>query len=194
MHDDLGAGLTRIRFLSEHIQEKTDMGESILPELKKLQNFSSELVESMGEIVWAVSEKNNLLSNTLYYLRSYAVNYCEENDLDCHFEMPEHFKDCFVSGNTRRNIFLMMKECLHNSVKHAQAKSIRIKSVIGSDLQLIISDDGKGFSTTEEGKGNGLINMKKRIQELNGTIRFENNKGMTVITHLPLNTNQRTIV
>jgi signal transduction histidine kinase/ligand-binding sensor domain-containing protein len=193
MHDDLGAGLTNIKYITEHILEKTESGETIKPELEKLKNFSSELVESMGEIIWAVSEKNNLLTNTLYYLRSYAINYCEENDLECYFEIPESFRDRIVSGNVRRNIFLLLKESLHNIVKHAGAKNITIRAAITEELKLVIKDDGKGFSKNGGTKGNGLINMKKRVQELNGSISFENDHGAAVIIHLPFDTNQRTI-
>ena len=192
MHDDLGAGLTKIKFLTEDALEKTASGETVKPQLEKLRNFSSELVESMGEIIWAVSEKNNLLSNTLYYLRSYTVNYCEENNIDCHFEMAADFKDRTVSGNVRRNIFLLLKESLHNIVKHANAKEITIKAEVNDKLELVIKDDGKGFSHNGDGKGNGLINMKKRVKELNGFIDFENNGGVTVIIQLPL-PNQSTI-
>ena len=193
MHDDLGAGLTNIKYITEHILEKTDSGETIKPELEKLKNFSSELVESMGEIIWAVSEKNNLLSNTLYYLRSYAINYCEENDLDCDFKIPENFKDRVVSGNKRRNIFLLLKESLHNIVKHAAAKNITIRTEITEELELVIKDDGKGFSNNGDTKGNGLINMKKRVEELKGSICFENDNGALVTINLPLATNQSTI-
>jgi signal transduction histidine kinase/ligand-binding sensor domain-containing protein len=185
MHDDLGAGLTKIKFLTEDVLEKTDSGEEVKPQLEKLRNFSTELVESMGEIIWAVSEKNNLLSDTLYYLRSYSVNYCEENNIDCHFEMVADFKDRIVSGNIRRNIFLLLKESLHNIVKHADAKTITIKAVVSDKLELVIKDDGKGFSNNGNDKGNGLINMKKRVKELNGFIGFENNGGATVIIQLP---------
>ena len=193
MHDDLGAGLTNIKYITEHILEKTESGETVKSELEKLKNFSSELVESMGEIIWAVSEKNNLLSNTLYYLRSYAINYCEENDLDCNFEIPDNFKDRIVSGNIRRNIFLLLKESLHNIVKHAGAKNITIYTTVTEKLKLVIKDDGRGFSNNGDTKGNGLINMKKRVQELNGSISFENYNGAAVIIHLPFATNQSTI-
>jgi signal transduction histidine kinase len=193
MHDDLGAGLTKIKYITENILEKTDAGETTKPELEKLKTFSSALVESMGEIIWAVSEKNNLLSNTLYYLRSYAINYCEENDLECSFEIPESFSDRIVSGNIRRNIFLLLKESLHNIVKHSGAKNITISAAVTEELKLVIKDDGKGFSNNGDTKGNGLINMKKRVMELKGSIFFENNNGTNVIIHLPFTTNQSTI-
>ncbi len=194
MHDDLGAGLTKIKFITENISEKIQSGESVLPELQNLKSSSSELIESMGEIIWAMSEKNNLLSDTLYYLRSYAVNYCEENYLACHFELPEKFNNIIVSGNIRRNIFLLLKECLHNIVKHAAAKTVNIKISLSQNLELNIKDNGKGFSETRNtAKGNGLINMRKRVNELDGSISFENRNGTTVIIKLPLSTNQSTI-
>jgi signal transduction histidine kinase len=102
MHDDLGAGLTNIKYITEHILEKTESGETVKPELEKLRNFSSELVESMGEIIWAVSEKNNLLSNTLYYLRSYAkkmilnaiLKYLKVLETELSVEMSEEIFSC----------------------------------------------------------------------------------------------------
>ena len=194
MHDDLGAGLTKIKYLTEDILEKLDAGETAQPELQKLKGFSSELVESMGEIIWAASEKNNLLSNTLYYLRSYAVNYCEENNMNCHFEIPGTFKERVITGNFRRNIFLLLKEGLHNIVKHAEAKTVTLKVTVTEELQLFIKDDGKGFSETERlSRGNGVINMKKRVLELNGSIRFENVNGTAIVIDLPFATNQSTI-
>ena len=194
IHDDLGAGLTNIKYITENILEKTESGETVKPELERLKSFSSELVESMGEIIWAVSEKNNLLSDTLYYLRSYALNYCEEVDIDCHFDIPENFTDRSVSGNMRRNIFLLMKESLHNIVKHAGATTINIKATVNGNLELTIKDDGKGFSENgNSAKGNGLINMRKRVKELNGIIHFENKNGTTVTIDLPFTPNQSTI-
>lgn len=194
MHDDLGAGLTKIKFITENINEKFHSGESVLPELQKLKSSSSELVESMGEIIWAMSEKNNRLRDTLYYLRSYAANYCEENDLSCHFELPERFNNEIVSGNIRRNIFLLLKECLHNIVKHAGAKTVNIKASVSQNLELTVKDDGKGFSENEITiKGNGLINMRKRVQELNGTLVFENRNGTSITIRFPLNPNKSTI-
>ena len=69
MHDDLGAGLTRIKFIVENISEKTN--DAILqPDMEKLKASSIELLENMSEIIWAMNEKNNTLEDLLFYLRS----------------------------------------------------------------------------------------------------------------------------
>jgi signal transduction histidine kinase len=78
-----------------------------------------------------------------------------------------------MSSELRRNLFLTVKEALHNTVKHAGAGNVFMQMVLDSTiLRIIISDDGKGFITDKiQGWGNGLINMRKRIEENGG--RFE---------------------
>jgi signal transduction histidine kinase len=87
----------------------------------------------------------------------------------------------------------LLKESLHNIVKHAAAKNITISAAVSEELKLVIKDDGKGFSNNADITGNGLINMKKRVQELHGSIFFENDHGTTIIINLPISTNQSTI-
>src|SRR5205814_6023711 len=51
MHDDLGAGLSRIKFLSQSILNKKIEDEIMKTELEKITSFSDEMSEKMGEIV-----------------------------------------------------------------------------------------------------------------------------------------------
>jgi signal transduction histidine kinase len=67
MHDDLGAGLSRIKFLSQSILNKKIKDEVIKTELEKITSFSDEMSEKMGEIVWALNEKNYTLSELVAY-------------------------------------------------------------------------------------------------------------------------------
>ena len=84
----------------------------------------------------------------------------------------------------RRNIFLTIKECLHNVVKHAAAKNITIHFKTDNDLFISIQDDGKGFETTKS-EGNGLMNMKKRIESIGGFFEIVDADGVTVKMSVP---------
>ena len=75
MHDDLGAGLSRIKFLSETIGIKKQQQQPIEEEISKIRDYTHEMIDKMGEIVWALNEKNDSLSDLLSYTRSYAVEY-----------------------------------------------------------------------------------------------------------------------
>jgi len=185
MHDDLGAGLTRIKFITENISDKTN-DENLKPDMDKLKSSSNELVEKMGEIIWAMNEKNNTLEDLVFYLRSYAVDYCNENKLNCDFTVPASIPETLVSGQVRRNIFLVLKESLHNTVKHAGASKVSITILAGKQFVLKVTDNGTGFEPKGYQLGNGLLNMEHRARAMNGTFSVSGIDGTGVRLEIPL--------
>ncbi len=185
MHDDLGAGLTRIKFITENIAENA-VAVSLKPDVEKLKASSAELIEKMGEIIWAMNEKNNTLEDLFFYLRSYAVEYCNENNLNCEFLIPENIPQKIIGGQIRRNVFLVLKESLHNIVKHACAKKVKIVISANTGLHLLIADDGNGFILAEQHDGNGILSMQHRAEALNGKLHVSNLNGTIITLDIPL--------
>jgi signal transduction histidine kinase len=187
MHDDLGAGLSTIRFLSEKVKRNT-FSEVTKEDVEKMQSTSNELIDKMNEIIWAMSEKNDLLEDLVLYMRSYSMEYCEENNLNCSIHLPENLPQKFVSGEMRRNIFLMVKESLHNIVKHAGAQRVDIQIEAAENLDISIQDDGRGFVEQRGNReGNGLRNMRTRIESVGGSLNIQNEQGVRVNLRIPLN-------
>jgi signal transduction histidine kinase len=187
MHDDLGAGLSRIKFLSETIGMKKQQHLPTEEAIDHIRTYSHEMIDKMGEIVWALNEKNDTLWDLLSYTRAYAVEYLEQNGIACHVVEPDAIPQRVVSSEFRRNIYLTVKEALHNVVKHAQATDVFISIDIAADrLSIQISDNGKGFDKPGRASGNGLLNMQARIRELRGQIDFVNRNGTLVDIAVPL--------
>jgi hypothetical protein len=109
MHDDLGAGLSRIKFLSETIGIKKQRQLPFEEDISKIREYSHEMIDKMGEIVWALNEKNDSLSDLLSYTRSYTVEYLSQSGITCSIDSPDIFPASFVTGEFRRNIFLSVK-------------------------------------------------------------------------------------
>jgi signal transduction histidine kinase/ligand-binding sensor domain-containing protein len=187
MHDDLGAGLSRIKFLSETIGIKKQQHLPVEEEMGSIRSYSHEMIDKMGEIVWALNEKNDSLSDLLAYVRGYAVQYLSDNHIECRVDAPDQFPALFVSGEFRRNVYLTVKEALHNVVKHANARHVHILISIGEQLFISIRDDGRGFDESDIRRfSNGLDNMKRRIGSIGGRLEIKNNKGTTVAFSAPL--------
>ena len=187
MHDDLGAGLSRIKFLSETIGIKKQKQEPIDEEVSKIREYSHDMIDKMGEIVWALNEKNDSLSDLLSYTRVYAMEYLSQNGINCTVEAPDYFPSNFVNGEFRRNVYLTVKEALHNVVKHAQASCVTIKILVDEKLEFSIKDNGIGFDKKSVRRfSNGLTNMENRIKEINGGFVIVNGKGTTIIISVPL--------
>jgi signal transduction histidine kinase/ligand-binding sensor domain-containing protein len=188
MHDDLGSGLSSIRFLSEKVRRNT-FSDITKTDIDKIVSSTGELIDKMNEIVWAMNEKNDSLADLLTYIRSYAKEYCEENGLPCEIRLPENVPDVFVSGEIRRNIFLTIKESLHNIIKHAMASKTQIEFHINAGLAASIRDNGRGFDineTKKKSEGNGLKNMRKRIESIGGHFKIYNGQGIVIEIEIPL--------
>ncbi len=188
MHDDLGAGLSKIRFLSETVQRNIHE-EAHQPHLQNIADSSVELVDKFNEIIWAMNEKNNSLEDLLYYMRNYTAKYCEENNLAYTIKIPDQVPPLIINGEMRRHIFLTIKEGLHNVVKHAGAKKVHLEVQLDPSITISIRDDGKGFDATiMSNAGNGLRNMEHRMKNVNGQLLINNDAGtlLTIIVPFPV--------
>jgi signal transduction histidine kinase len=176
MHDDLGSGLTKIKYLSDIPLQS----EKVYENLPKIKSIASDLVENMSEIIWALKEENDTLENLLTYIKKYAAEYLEDNQIDVKVRISEEIPLLMVKGDFRRNIFLSVKEVLHNVVKHAEAHQVEIKISTENTLEIVLQDDGKGFDLENGTKGNGLKNLKKRWDKLGGNFEIISKEGTQV--------------
>ena len=186
MHDELGSGVTAIRLMSEIV--KTKMKNNTLPEIDKISNNANDLLSKMNTIIWTMSSSNDKLDNMIAYTRSYALEYFENTNIDCHFVSAENIPAVEMSGEKRRNVFLCVKESLNNIVKHAKANDVWIKvTVVPGTLEIEIHDNGVGINLQKLREfGNGLNNMKKRIESIDGSFAIINKEGTTTTLTVPM--------
>jgi two-component system sensor histidine kinase UhpB len=89
-------------------------------------------------------------------------------------------------------VYLIYKEAVHNTVRHARATAVVISmSVVEGDLVLKIGDNGKGMASLEE--GNGLPGMRGRALSLGGRLEIHSSlgEGTEVELRTPLKRNWR---
>ncbi|MCK9399483.1 MAG: GAF domain-containing sensor histidine kinase [Bacteroidales bacterium] len=170
MHDDVGASLTRISMMSDLVKNRTDIGVGSRQWLGQISDTSRGLMEEMNQIIWALNPKNDNLEGLVTYLRRFAFEYLEPTAISCVFDLPGELPNQALSVEVRRNVYLVVREALHNVVKHAGATKVQISLVMNQNgFRILIKDDGKGFDPGKlEFPGNGLVNMKKRMNDIGG--------------------------
>lgn len=170
MHDDIGSGLSNIAIMSELLKNKIINDAELIKNVNRISNTAGDLVDSMSQIVWAMNPQNDTLENLMAYIREFTLDYFDGLDINCIIDFPDEIKHIKLSQQQRRNIFLIVKETLNNTLKYAEAANVFIKFKCLEDSCMIeICDDGKGFDiTTTHRFGNGLINMKKRMDDIGG--------------------------
>lgn len=190
MHDDLGSGLTTIRYLSDKALTQAKDAEEA-QQIKKISDHSNALVRNMSEIIWAMNSRFDNAENLIGYLRRYASEFLEEHHLPLIFTITDdHLQEISIGGEKRRNLFLVFKEVLHNTVKYAHAERVEIKVETGDQIRISISEiGGNGFEPAiASEKGNGLYNCNKRMSGIQGHIAFEKtDESMNIIISAPIN-------
>jgi|GEM_PF-1176407 len=187
MHDDIGAGLSGIRLLTEITKNKIN-DEQAAAEIEKIYQSVGDISSKMKEVIWSLNAENDNLLNLLSYLQKQVRSWLEHYPCRLSIELPDNIPAVEIKGEARRNIMLIFKEAIHNIIKHSRATEVRIR-VNCSDQQLgiIISDNGKGMTGDQTNNvGNGMKNMRNRVENLNGKLSIKNGEGLTLTFEIPL--------
>jgi signal transduction histidine kinase len=189
MHDGLGSGLTKIAIMSEVVKKQIYEPEKAKQQLENIAESSRELVDSLQDIIWVLNPKNDTIESLTAYIREYALKFFEPFGIETVFNYPEEFPDSRLSEETRRNIFLTVKETFTNICKHAWCNNVLICFEHRDSMVILtIKDDGKGFDMEKLRKfGNGLRNMQLRIQQVGGRYRIcsQMGKGTQTLIEIP---------
>lgn len=177
IHDDISSGLTKISWLAELLKVKSKDHATPYDHstLDKIINFSKESVSKLGEIIWSTNPERDNLGSLLAYMRNFINKYMDGNSIDYHISFPEVSFSDFISPELRRTLYLVMKESLHNAVKYSGAGNIEITfNLQNQHYTLIVADNGKGIEENViTGGGNGILNMRKRMESVEGTIEIQ---------------------
>jgi signal transduction histidine kinase len=180
MHDDIGSGLTSILFLSRTLQGQ----ETVLMRLRKT---AEQLIQKMNEIIWIMNNEQDTLDSLVAYMRLHIAETLDDAGIEYEFSITDSLPVHTLNQEFRRNLYLGAKEAVHNIIKHAGATQVTIFISTTNHLELIIEDDGKGLNTGETSFGNGLRNMRRRMEQVGGTFIISGSpQGTRVVLSAPL--------
>ena len=142
----------------------------------------------MDEIVWAISPHHDTLDSLANYLGKFAQDFLNVAGIRYRLSVPIQLPPWPLTADARHSLFLAFKEALHNVVKHASATEVHVSLVLAeSGFSAVIEDNGVGFDparvdmTVKDplriASGNGLSNMRKRIEAIGGECRLESAPG-----------------
>ncbi len=180
MHDDIGSGLTSLVFLSSSLPDSPAVAEK----KEKIGGIARQLVNQMNEIVWSLNTGQDSLEDLIIYIRRSVSEMLETVSLEYEFRIPDNIPSIRITGPQRRHIYLVVKEAVHNAIKHASATKVTISMVFSEVLKIAIEDNGKGMSAHAT-TGNGLRNMQYRMEQAGGTWRLTSNAPVRIELTLP---------
>ncbi len=185
LHDNIGAQLTFVISSVDNLKFGNQITDSrVTNQLTKISDFTKSTIIELRDTIWAM----NTNEFTFEDLRSRIFNFIEKaksakEDIQFKFLVDDSLNTVKFSSIVGINLYRTIQEAVNNAVKYAEATEIEvIISNQNDQIKIEIQDNGKGFDVETIDFGNGLHNMKKRIEEVGGAITINSlvKKGTTI--------------
>ncbi|GAB4258281.1 MAG: histidine kinase [Methylomicrobium sp.] len=188
LHDELGQSLTAIKVMAvTAAHEKADT--------RKITESITAICDHLMTIIRSMMHQLHPLILTELGLKATLedlVNHWAERhpNLTLTIDCPDEIDA--VSQEVAIQIFRVIQECLTNTVRHAQAKHVKITLSIDPGesnlLYLNVSDDGLGCDVGRISSGFGLRGIRERIKSMDGELAIDAKpgEGMMVSAIIPV--------
>jgi PAS domain S-box-containing protein len=185
LHDGVSPILSAVKLLSQSMVNCQD------DELQK--QYVVKIEESVKEAIISVSEISNKISP--HILLNFGVTEAIQNFIDkvstarkVNFQLKSNL-DVRLNESLEITLYRAVIELINNTLKHANATRVDIGLSSKQNILLTYIDNGKGFDydeTKKKKKGMGLLNVKTRIESVNGNYYINSKPGKGVIVEISI--------
>src|SRR4030095_15652166 len=93
------------------------------------------------------------------YLCQMTNHLCEHAQLPCRWSISDLPGDFQVSSHLRHHIVMVVKEAVHNVIKHSRATEVILRVEFERGVLVVsVQDNGCGFDMNRNPNGSGLTN------------------------------------
>ncbi len=178
LHDELGPQVSAVKLMISSLLNLKDI-DQIHGSLKLANEAMTESALIIRSIIRDVNNITNEKGGLKTALLEVTAFLGKTSGIKINLLLDKYTEHKNEQFNT--HIYRILKEMIHNSIKHSNAAVVSIE-MNNSGLSLIINffDDGIGFNEEEINKGMGLSNIKKRLKLLGGTFEYISSPGKGV--------------
>lgn len=162
LHDDVGARLLTLA--------QRDPGSST-------QTQAREALGALRHIIYALDDKTPLpLQDLLNELEAQLRERARLHGIDISWTEPENIPDIRFGARENINLQRSMAEATSNAICHCTPTHFTVQVWIeAQELHLHFCNDGVILQTEDWVAGKGINNIRNRIHELGGTVRWNTN-------------------
>lgn len=170
LHDNLGAYASAIQADVDNIIQKQNKTQT--QSLINLQQHSKEILTSLRDTIWVLNKDKITITGVSDRIKNY-INRMVNSYPNINFTVEEKIEqERELSSQQALNIFRIVQEAIHNSIKHSKANIIAFTLKSNNEIYLSVSDNGVGISKNNH-SGNGMDTMTNRAAESGILLNFE---------------------
>lgn len=181
LHDNVGSQLTNIIAQLDYLENAVQLQpkQFLLEKVDGLQRKARMAMGQLRESIWVLKEDAIRLEDFQLKIHTlFEEVFVTESGVNYQI-FPAHATTLQLSPWQAVNLLRVLQEGLQNIQKHASAKLVTLSFEIDNNtLKMELIDNGRGFKNIETGKmGHGLQNMKRRVNDLNGSLLIMGKEG-----------------
>jgi signal transduction histidine kinase len=190
IHDEIGSLLTAIKidlsWLNHHLPKENQL---LIDKAITIETLVNKAIASASNLAQSLRPGFLDYFGIIAAIEIETQEFSKRSGVSCTVIKSQESIDLPETHSI--SLFRIFQETLNNILKHAQAKNAQIEIVKGSDhLELIISDDGIGFSDSARNKPRsfGLRGIHERVAHLGGSVKIASalGKGTQIAIFVPL--------
>jgi len=163
------------------------VGQSFTHHLAEAKSIAEQSLRAVRDL--AVGLRPSVLDlGLLPALQWQARHFSKRSGIPVSVQAEGEFQN--LSEEHKMCAYRVVQETLTNCARHAGAKKAQVQlKDTATQLELSVSDDGRGFDTTAPRHGGlGLIGIEERVRELGGELQIvsEPGKGSHLTVRFPL--------
>jgi hypothetical protein len=165
LHDDIGSTLNAIKiFAHMAIQVPHQTGQY----LENVKDNLDTAIASLRDMIWILDDTLDSTEALVNRLKHFYIPLTNAKNIEMDCIIAKEAGGYTFAKEEKRNLLLIAKEAINNSIKYANCRNIILKfSVETKKLILEIMDDGDGFDINKNSQGYGLKNIQQRSKQIN---------------------------
>lgn len=190
LHDDTAQAITSI-LVRLRLLERSTEDAGVLKNVEELRELTSGALDSVRRVAMDLRPAALDDLGLLPTLQSYAERFSRSTPIAVTMEVEGLGKR--LPRDVELVLYRVFQEALTNISKHASATTALVQvRRDGSEVTLVIEDDGGGFDpgslSPTRGSGLGLFGMQERLTLVGGAVEVESEKGKgtRIVARVPL--------
>ncbi len=187
LHDGIGQQLSGLKMAFQKLgKNATNEGSELGSEMERLSSIISDSADEVRSISHQMMPKALTELGLIEALEDMLTKSLQLNKIEYEFE---HYGiSSRLTEQQEIGLYRIAQELINNIIKHSEATSVSLQLFKNNNkIILVVEDNGKGIGTQNK-DGHGLMNIKSRLNVLNGEFNFEAspNSGTLTTIRIPI--------
>ncbi|MBT1685577.1 sensor histidine kinase [Dawidia soli] len=163
LHDDIGSTLNTLKMFT-HLAIRDPDNKS---HLAQIEESLTQATVGLRDMIWVLEDSEDSVFELAERIKKFALPICVAQGIKLTVDVHADNGSKPLLKTEKRNLLLIAKEAVNNSIKYAKCKTIDVSLVQKKkEIIMIVKDDGQGFDRHAIDHGNGLLNMGYRTQQI----------------------------